>query len=60
MKEHYQINLHHTEFQLKKDLDDDDDFSDFPSDSDESSSDDELPEGGRKQWGAWMFLKDTT
>jgi len=42
--------------------DDDDDSDDFfGSDSDSSDDDDdELPEGGRKQWGAWMFLKDTT
>jgi len=31
----------------------------FATDSDESSSEDELPDGERKQWGAWMFLKDT-
>jgi len=40
---------------------DDDDSDFFDSDSDESSSDeDDLPEGGRRQWAAWMFLKDTT
>jgi len=44
------------------DADRDDDDSDFfDSDSDESSSDeDDLPEGGRRQWAAWMFLKDTS
>ena len=47
-------------FQPKSGLDEDDDSDDFfATDSDESSSGDELPEGGRKQWGAWMFLKDT-
>ena len=46
---------------IQKTLDDDDDSDDFfASDSDDSDSEDELPEGGRKQWGAWMFLKDTT
>lgn len=44
---------------LDDDVDDDDDSDDW-MDSDESSSEDELPEGGRKQWGAWMFLKDTS
>lgn len=39
------------------DDDSDDDF--FGSDSESSSSDDEdAAEGGRKQWAAWMFLKD--
>jgi len=49
------------ELSKPKTLDDDDDSDDFfASDSDDSDSEDELPEGGRKQWGAWMFLKDTT
>jgi len=41
------------------DDDSDDDF--FGSDSESSSSDDDdTQEGGRKQWAAWMFLKDTS